>query len=157
MDFIDRYNIIVGALVAVLTALFGVYWYLFAGYLILNILDWLTGWAKSKKLQRESSKAGIRGIVKKIGYWVIVFIAFMIPQLFIHLGHDMFGINLQFLTLLGWFTLATLIINEIRSILENLVECGYNVPAFLINGLEVTAKLIEAGVDIPGGDPKDDK
>ena len=50
MNFVDRYNAAVGAAVAVLTALFGVYWYLFAGYLILNVLDWLTGWYKSRKL-----------------------------------------------------------------------------------------------------------
>lgn len=61
----------------------------------------------------------------------------------------MLGVNLEFLTLLGWFTLASLLVNEIRSILENLVECGYDVPDFLIKGLAVTEKLIHAGVDIP--------
>lgn len=50
--------------------------------------------------------------------------------------------------LFGWFTLASLLVNEIRSILENLVECGYSVPDFLIRGLAVTEKLISAGVDI---------
>ena len=64
------------------------------------------------------------------------------PKLFISLGHDVLKINLDFLLLLGWFTLACLLVNEIRSILENLVECGYNVPAFLIKGLAVTEKLI---------------
>ena len=34
-------------MVAVLSAIFGVYWYLFAGYLLLNILDWGTGWYKA--------------------------------------------------------------------------------------------------------------
>ena len=29
-----------------------------------------------------------------------------------------------------------------RSILENLVECGCNVPAVLVNGLEVADKMI---------------
>ncbi len=43
MSFIDRYNTAVGAVVAVMTAVFGAYWYLFAGYLALNVLDWLTG------------------------------------------------------------------------------------------------------------------
>ena len=60
----------------------------------------------------------------------------------------MLGLNLKFLTLLGWFTLASLLVNEIRSILENLVECGCNVPDFLIKGLAVTEKLIHAGVEI---------
>ncbi len=40
---IDTYNAIVGAAVALLTAVFGAYWYLFAAYLLLNILDWLSG------------------------------------------------------------------------------------------------------------------
>ena len=155
MDVLDRYNLIVGAIVAVLTTLFGTYWYVFAGFLLCNVLDWLTGWYKSYKLGRESSKAGFKGILKKTGYWIIILVAFLMPTLFVHLGQDIFNINLDFLFLLGWFTLATLLVNEIRSILENLEECGYNVPTFLIDGLEITQKLIDAGVDIPGD--KDNK
>ena len=71
-------------------------------------------------------------------------VAFLMPKLFINLGHDILGISLDFLMLLGWFTLACLLVNEIRSILENLVECGYNVPSFLVKGLAVTEKLINA-------------
>ena len=44
--------------------------------------------------------------------------------------------------LLGWFVLASLIINEIRSILENLVEAGFNVPVILVKGLEVADKMV---------------
>ena len=54
IDFIDSYNAVVGAAVAVLSAVFGVYWYLFAGYLLLNILDWITGWRRANKLHQES-------------------------------------------------------------------------------------------------------
>ena len=152
MNIIDRYNAALGAVVAVLTAVFGIYWYLFAGYLILNILDWLTGWYKSRKLGKESSAVGWKGAAKKVGYWVIILVAFLTPSLFIHLGQDILGIDLDFLMLFGWFTLASLLVNEIRSILENLVECGYNVPEFLIQGLAVTEKLIQAGVDIKDHD-----
>ena len=147
MKFIDKYNAAVGAAVTLLTALFGVYWYVFAGYLLCNILDYITGWAKARKTHKESSGIGIVGIVKKVGYWIIVLVAFMIPELFIHLGQDLLGVNLSFLALLGWFTLATLLINEIRSILENLVEYGINVPDFLHKGLAITEKLISAGAD----------
>ena len=38
--------------------------------------------------------------------------------------------------------LASLCINEVRSIIENLVQCGYNVPSVLTKGLEVADKLI---------------
>ncbi len=74
---------------------------------------------------------------------MIILVAFLMPDLLIGLGRDVLGINLDFLMLFGWFTLACLLVNEIRSVLENLVECGYNVPAFLIKGLAVTEKLLE--------------
>ena len=57
-DFVDTYNAAAGAVVAVLSAIFGVYWYLFAGYLMLNVLDWLTGWYKARKKKQESSYRG---------------------------------------------------------------------------------------------------
>ncbi len=52
------------------------------------------------------------------------------------------GIDLGITTLLGWFVLASLLINEIRSILENFVEAGFNVPRILIKGLEVADKVV---------------
>ncbi|MDO4295003.1 MAG: phage holin family protein [bacterium] len=142
--WIDKYNAIVGGVITLMSAIFGIYWYLFAGYLLLNVLDYLTGWWKARKLKKESSKVGMNGILKKAGYWIIILVAFLIPEIFIHLGQDFLHIDLNFLALLGWFTLATLLINEIRSILENLVECGCSVPDFLIRGLAVTEKLILA-------------
>ena len=144
MKFVDKYNAVVGMIVTVLTALFGVYWYVFAGFLLCNVLDWGTGWYKARKMGKESSKTGLKGIVKKIGYWVIILVAFLLPNVLINLGKDVLGVNLDFMLLLGWFTLACLLVNEIRSILENLVECGYNVPVFLIKGLAVTEKLLNA-------------
>lgn len=143
MRFVDKYNAIVGSIVMVATALLGAYWYVFAGYLLLNVLDWGTGWYKARKKKEESSYIGLRGILKKVGYWVIILVAFLMPDLLIGLGRDVLGINLDFLMLFGWFTLACLLVNEIRSILENLVECGYNVPIFLIKGLAVTERLLE--------------
>ena len=87
-SFIDRYNAVVGAAVTIMTAVFGIYWYVFAGYLLCNVLDWMTGWYKSRRLGKESSRAGLNGILKKMGYWVIILVAFLIPSLFIHLGQD---------------------------------------------------------------------
>lgn len=140
--FTDTYNLIIGAVITAMTAVFGVYWYVFAAYMALNVMDWLTGWYKSRKKKKESSKAGLKGILKKLGYWVIVAVSFLMSTVFVHLGKDILGINLDFLTMIGWFTLACLMVNEVRSIFENLVECGYNIPAVLINGLEVADEMI---------------
>ena len=144
LDFLDTYNMLVGTLVAAMTAIFGIYWYLFAGYLVLNVLDWGTGWYRSNRRHEESSKVGLQGILKKVGYWVIILVAFMTPDLLIELGRDTLGMDLSFLMMLGWMTLAMLLVNEIRSILENLVECGYEVPDFLIKSLAITEKLMKA-------------
>ena len=62
--------------------------------------------------------------------------------MFQRLGKDLLGVDLGYLSALGWFTLANLLINEIRSILENLVACGYRVPEILKRGLEITEKVI---------------
>ncbi len=140
--FNDSYNLIAGGIVTILSAVFGIYWYVFAAYMILNIIDWITGWWKSRKLKQESSVVGLKGILKKLGYWIIIAVAFLMSDVFVRLGVDILKINLDFLMLIGWFTLACLIVNEVRSILENLVELGYAVPKVLIEGLEITEKLI---------------
>ena len=140
----DKYNAFVGGVVTILTAVFGIYWYVFAAFLVLNVLDWLTGWYKSRSKKEESSKTGLIGIAKKMGYWAIILVAFIISDVFVQLGNDVLGINLAFLTMIGWWVVAMLIVNEARSILENLVECGYNVPSVLTKGLAVTEKIMNA-------------
>ncbi len=142
MKFIDTYNSIVGIIVTVLAAIFGQYWFLFAMFLLFNVIDWLTGWYKARLFKKESSKVGVKGLVKKLGYWAIVIVAFSVSFSSIKIG-NIVGIDISFMLFLGWFTLASLMINEVRSILENLVECGYNVPNILVKGLAVYEKLIE--------------
>ena len=133
---IDGYNAVVGTVVAVLSYILGEHWLLFVAFLLLNVGDWITGWMKSRMAGKENSVKGWQGVLKKLGYWIMIMVAFGASAVFIEIGKAI-GINLGITTLLGWFVLASLIINEIRSILENFVEAGYNVPAILIKGLEV--------------------
>lgn len=139
-----RVNMIYGAIATVGAAIFGKYWFLFAGFLAMNVLDYLTGWCKARFYQKnESSAIGAKGILKKVGYWVVVGIAFFVSFCFMDMG-QLLGIDLGFVQLFGWFTLASYLVNEIRSILENLVAMNVNVPAFLVKGLEITEKLMNA-------------
>ena len=71
----------------------------------------------------------------------MIAVAFGASAVFIEIGTTL-GINLEITVLLGWFVLASLIVNEIRSILENFVKMGYDVPKILIKGLEVADKAI---------------
>ena len=90
-----------------------------------------------------------------MGYWVLIAVAFIISTVFVRLGQDVLHVDLAFLSLIGWFTLACLMVNEVRSIIENLVELGYNVPTVLIKGLAVTEKLINQATEI--AEPKEEE
>ena len=107
-----------------------------------GIIDTLTGWIKSRINNKENSMAGLKGIMKKLVQWILVLLAFVIPVCFKELG-AVINIDLSILAFLGWYVLASLIINEYRSILENLVEAGCDVPQVLVKGLEVASKKIE--------------
>lgn len=147
---IDSYNAIVGAVVAVLSYVLGEHWILFAGFLLLNIADWLTGWMKSRMAGKENSVKGWKGALKKLGYWLMIMVAFGVSAIFIEIGKTL-HIDLGVTALLGWFVLASLLINEIRSIIENFVEAGFNVPRILIKGLEVADKAVNKE-DVPEED-----
>lgn len=138
---IDGYNAVIGTVIAVLSYILGEHWILFVAFLFLNFADWITGWMKSRMAGKENSVKGWQGVLKKLGYWLMILVAFGASAVFIEIGKAI-GIDLGVTTLLGWFVLASLLINEIRSILENFVEAGYHVPAILIKGLEVADKMV---------------
>lgn len=137
----DTYNAIVGGIVAILSFVFGEHWILFAIFLLFNIADWLTGWMKSRMAGKENSVKGWQGVLKKLGYWLMILVAFAASAVFIEIGNTL-GMDLGITTLLGYFVLASLLVNELRSILENFVEAGYNVPTVLVKGLEVADKVV---------------
>lgn len=142
MPFIDKINAVWGIIVAVLTYFLGEHWFLFAAFLFLNIIDYVTGCLKSRITGKLNSKKGAVGALKKLGYWLMILVAFSMSAIFMELGKTI-GIDLEMTTLIGWFVLATLIINEFRSILENFVDAGYAVPKFLVKGLEVASKALD--------------
>ena len=141
MNYMDTYNAIVGGIVAVLSFVFGEHWILFAIFLLFNIADWLTGWMKSRMAGKENSVKGWEGVLKKLGYWLMILVAFAASAVFIEIGNTL-GMDLGVTTLLGYFVLASLLVNELRSILENFVEAGYNIPTVLVKGLEVADKVV---------------
>ena len=117
--FIEHIGNLYSIILTILTLFLGEHWILFMVLLLLNIIDTLTGWIKSR-----------------------VLLAFVIPVCFKELG-AVINIDLSILAFLGWYVLASLIINEYRSILENLVEAGCDVLQVLVKGLEVASKKID--------------
>lgn len=154
---LEQTNIIGGGCIVVLASAFGQYWFLFLGFLLLNIVDWISGWQVAVMNQQSSSARGASGVLKKVWYWVIIAIAFFIGFSFEAMGERL-SLPLGFMPLVGWFVLANYLVNEIRSILENLVRMGINVPTFLIRGLAVSARLIAeaAEAELPEEDKENE-
>ncbi len=146
----DKINIMLGFFVTVLSSIFGPVWFLFMGLMIMNIVDWISGWYGAYIKKEESSKVGAKGIVKKVWYWVVIAISFYIGFSFEKMG-DILGLQLSFMNLLGYFVLSSYIVNEIRSILENFVKIGVVLPKFLVKGLKICSDIIEESAEITIG------
>ena len=139
----EKINVFLGLLVAILSYVFGANWFLFVGFLVLNVVDYITGTMKAHLAGKSNSTKGFKGLLKKIGYWLMIMVAFSMSAVFIELGM-VIHIDLSITSMIGWFTLASLIINELRSIIENFVEIyGDKVPKILRKGLEVAGEAIE--------------
>lgn len=146
--FANKVNGVISMVVAILSYMFGEHWILFVGFLALNIGDWVTGTIAAYLAGVENSHKGWTGILKKFIYWIIIGLAFGMTAFFIEIGETI-GVDLKITIMLGWFVLASLILNEIRSILENLVAIpNVKIPKILTKGLEVANKTIEAVSEI---------
>jgi toxin secretion/phage lysis holin len=144
---INKSNLILGGIIAALSYVFGASWPLFGVFLLFNIADYITGIMKSRMANKINSNDGLKGIIKKLGYWLMILVSFAAGYWFIAMG-QLLGIDLKITSLLGWFVLASLTVNELRSILENFVEAGYNVPKILIKGLEVANRAFNEDPDV---------
>lgn len=145
VDFpvIDKVNAVGGAFIVLATYIFGEHWVLFAAFLVLNVLDYITGIMKSRVLKNVSSNAGLKGVIKKFLYWIVVLIAFGMSPVFNEIGEAIGTDFSPYTPFIGWFVLASMGFNEFRSIMENFVEAGVPVPSVLIKSLKVAEKLLE--------------
>lgn len=153
-NIFDKINVAGGVIMVAAAAVFGEYWFLFAGLLFCNVVDWVSGWQRAAMKGESSSAVGAKGIAKKVWYWVIIGMAFFIGFSFEQMGKTI-GVPLGIMNMLGWFVLANYLVNEIRSILENLVDIGVPVPDFMVKGLQITADRLEQAADKAVGEDED--
>lgn len=141
MKLFEWYNFVVGVAIAILSNIFGEHWQIFIFYLMFNVLDFLTRWIAARKNKTESSEKAETGIYKKVSLWVLIVVAFSAGYILTTMINDIFGGNINMLYI-GWVVLGMLIINEIRSICENLIDAGVNVPSIISKGLQVAENII---------------
>jgi toxin secretion/phage lysis holin len=107
-----------------IVSLFGGYDILFKTFLIFIIIDYISGILQAIYNKKLNSQIGAKGIVKKVGYILIVIIAAAFDTLN---GNAMAIRNV---------IIYMFIANEGISILENLSQIGILIPNILKNKLE---------------------
>lgn len=104
------------------------------------VIDYITGMLAASYNSELSSKKGIKGIVKKVGYLALV-LASMIIDWLISQGLQQINVDFHYSVFFAVLVAVWLIINELISILENLSRMGIPIPNFLkkiINRLKTT-------------------
>lgn len=94
------------------------------------VIDYMSGMLKAWGNDELSSKVGLKGIVKKLCYLMLVCVAGVVDWL-IFSGLTQVGISLNFGFCFGLIVTIWLIINELISILENLEALKVPMPSFL--------------------------
>lgn len=94
------------------------------------VIDYMSGMLKAWGNDELSSKVGLKGIVKKLCYLMLVCVAGVVDWL-IFSGLRKVGITLDFGFCFGVIVTIWLIINELISILENLEALKVPMPSFL--------------------------
>lgn len=114
-----------------------------------NIIDYATGLmaAKYRDDGTISSYKSFRGIAKKVSMWLLVVVGTIIDQLILY-ASDTTGITMPFTFLISCIVAIWLTCNELISILENIIDIGVQVPAFLLPLVKNIKSQAEEKVDI---------
>ena len=114
------------------------------------VIDYISGMTSAKRTGELSSRLGVMGILKKVGYLALVAVGmvvdYLISSALIHVG-----IHIQINYCFAMIIIIWLIVNELISILENLGELGVPIPEFLRKSI----KKIKDGVENKAGEDDD--
>lgn len=130
------------------------------------VVDFLSGMLASAKESIEhpedkkaglSSKKGLLGIIKKVGYALIVTVAITIDFVIFKTLPEV-GITAPFKTFFGLLVTVWFILNECLSIIENAGRMGAkNIPRFLTNAIAVLKDKVEEKAEENSKEDKTDE
>jgi len=117
------------------------------------VIDYMSGMLKAWGNEELSSRVGLKGIVKKLCYLMLVCVAGVVDWL-IYSGLRQVGITLNFGFCFGLIVTIWLIINELISILENLEALHVPMPGFLSKIIKHLQTAVEVRAE---SDEKEEK
>lgn len=116
-----------------------------------NIIDYITGVIASKyRDERLDSYKGIHGIIKKVCMWLLVLVGAFVDGLLIYATQTI-GIDVDVPFIVATLVAVWIVVNEIISILENLVDIGIDLPPFLMPIVKRIKKEVETAGENKAG------
>ena len=106
------------------------------------LIDYITGIVAAYTKAELSSRKGIVGIIKKLGYFALVCVGVSVDYILYSALHQL-GIGNDITMLFGLIVTVWLIINELISILENLARIDVPIPNFLTKIIKKLKTTVE--------------
>lgn len=108
-----------------------------------NVIDYVTGLLAAKyRTEDINSYKSIRGIIKKVCMWLLVVVGAWLDILINYAIHTA-GIALTIPFVVSTVVAVWLVVNEMISILENMLDIGVDMPPFLMPVVRYIKKQVE--------------
>lgn len=109
------------------------------------VIDFISGCIANRSVEGLSSKAGVKGIIKKVGYLCVISVAMFFDYLIMY-SLNLMNIQYSIRMFFGLLVTVWFILNELLSILENVSKLGVPIPDFLTQYVkEVRGKINKKG------------
>ena len=119
-----------------------------------NVIDYITGiWAAKYRTENVNSYKGIRGIIKKVCMWLLVVIGAWIDIL-VNYAIACAGVEISLPFVVATIVAVWLVVNEMISILENMIDIGVRMPPFLLPVVKYIKKQVEEKAAVSGEEEK---
>lgn len=116
-----------------------------------NVLDYLTGLCAAKyREERIDSYKGLRGIVKKVCMWLLIVVGAFVDIL-LNYAVEYIGLPISLPFIVATIVAVWLIVNEIISILENMMDIGVDMPPFLLPLVKNIKRQVEDKANVENG------
>lgn len=146
----DKVKVTVVAVVSALMGWLGILAVPVFLLVLCNVIDYGTGICAAKyRNDTISSYKGIRGIIKKVCLWLLIGVGAIIDTL-INYAVECAGIAITIPFIAATVVAVWLIVNEIISILENMVDIGVELPPFLMPIVKNIKKQVEDKANLEG-------
>lgn len=128
---------VISAIIAGVSAYFKIISIPLAVLVAVMVIDYITGMSAAFIKAELSSRRGVKGIIKKLGYLALVCVGIGVDFI-IRYCLEQIGASFEVKMLFGLVVTVWLIMNELLSILENLSRMGVPVPKMLT---KITGRL----------------